>query len=92
VLRIGAGISRALVYAPRDPQAALYSSWKQAFVGGSYDFLRDGACSWAGGERSARTEDQDGEPGRAVGSMRCRRMSRMTAMMTSARMNRKAPA
>lgn len=28
----------------------------------------------------------------AAGSMRCRRMSRMTAMTTSARMNRKAPA
>jgi hypothetical protein len=41
--RIGAGISRALVYAPRDPDAALYGSWKQAFVGGSYEFLRGGA-------------------------------------------------
>lgn len=41
--RIGAGIARALVYAPRDPDAALYGSWKQAFVGGSYEFLRGGA-------------------------------------------------
>ena len=27
----------------RDPDAALYGSWKNAFVGGSYEFLRDGA-------------------------------------------------
>ncbi len=41
----GAAISRALVYAPRDPEAYLFegSSWLQAFVGGSYEFLRDGA-------------------------------------------------
>jgi hypothetical protein len=41
--RIGAGISRALVFAPRDPDAALYGSWKEAFVGGRYEFLRGGA-------------------------------------------------
>ena len=41
--RIAAGISRVLVYDPRDPDAALYGSWKQAFVGGSYEFLRGGA-------------------------------------------------
>jgi hypothetical protein len=41
--RIGAGISRVLVFAPRDPDAVLYGSWKQAFVGGSYEFLRGGA-------------------------------------------------
>ena len=40
---IGAGISRAIAYAPRDPEAALYGSWKNAFVGGSYEFLRNGA-------------------------------------------------
>ncbi len=28
---------------PRDPDAALYGSWKHAFVGGSYEFLRGGA-------------------------------------------------
>lgn len=39
---IGAGISRAIAYAPRDPEAALYGSWKNAFVG-SYEFLRNGA-------------------------------------------------
>jgi hypothetical protein len=40
-----AAISRALVYAPRDPAAYLYegSSWLQAFIGGSYEFLRNGA-------------------------------------------------
>jgi len=41
--RIGAGISRALIYAPRDPQATLYGSWKNLFVGGSHEFLRGGA-------------------------------------------------
>ncbi len=40
---IGAGLSRVLAYAPRDPDAALYGSWKNAFVGGSHEFLRDGA-------------------------------------------------
>ncbi len=43
--RAGAAISRALVYAPRDPAAYLYegSPWLQAFIGGSYEFMRDGA-------------------------------------------------
>ncbi|WP_167004340.1 DUF1254 domain-containing protein [Mumia sp. ZJ430] len=43
--KTGAAISRALVYAPRDPDAYLYegSSWLSAFTGGSYEFLRDGA-------------------------------------------------
>jgi len=43
--RIGAAISRALVFQPRDPGAYFWqgSSWKNAFVGGSYEFLRDGA-------------------------------------------------
>ncbi|WP_305093038.1 DUF1254 domain-containing protein [Prescottella sp. R16] len=43
--RTAAGISRALVYFPRDPDAFLHdgSSWKQAFVGGSYEFLHDRA-------------------------------------------------
>ncbi|MEV6058621.1 DUF1254 domain-containing protein [Nocardia asteroides] len=40
-----AGISRALVYFPRDPETFLFehSSWKQAFVGGSYEFLHNHA-------------------------------------------------
>jgi hypothetical protein len=41
--RIGAGMSRALTYAPRDPDAVLYGSWRNGFVGGNYEFLRDGA-------------------------------------------------
>ncbi len=43
--RTAAAISRALVYSPRDPEATIFpgSSWLQAFVGGSYEFLRDGA-------------------------------------------------
>ncbi|MFB7883005.1 DUF1254 domain-containing protein [Microbacterium sp. NPDC056057] len=43
--RIGAAISRALVYKPRDPDTFFWegSSWKNAFVGGSYEFLRGGA-------------------------------------------------
>lgn len=43
--RTAAGISRALVYFPRDPESFLHpgTSWKQGFVGGSYEFLRDHA-------------------------------------------------
>ena len=41
--RVGAGMARVLAYAPRDPQASLYGSWKNGFVGGSYEFLRNGA-------------------------------------------------
>ena len=43
--RAGAAISRALVYSPRDPEARVApgSSWLQAFLGGSYEFLADGA-------------------------------------------------
>ena len=41
--RIGAGMARVIAYAPRDPEASLYGSWKNAFVGGSYEFLRNGA-------------------------------------------------
>ncbi len=40
---IGAGMSRVITYTPRDSQASLYGSWKNAFVGGSHEFLRDGA-------------------------------------------------
>jgi hypothetical protein len=40
---IGGGMSRTLGYAPRDPEAVLYGSWKVGFVGGSHEFLRDGA-------------------------------------------------
>jgi hypothetical protein len=41
--RIGAGLARTVSYAPRDPDASLYGSWKNAFVGGNYEFLRNGA-------------------------------------------------
>jgi len=43
--RIGAAIARAIVYKPRDPEAYLWdgNSWKNGFVGGSYEFLRNGA-------------------------------------------------
>ncbi|MBS1880785.1 MAG: DUF1254 domain-containing protein [Actinobacteria bacterium] len=42
---IAATIARANLYKPRDPAAYYYegSSWKSAFVGGSYEFIRDGA-------------------------------------------------
>ena len=40
---IAAGIARVLGYAPRDPDAVLYGSWRNGFVGGSYEFLRNGA-------------------------------------------------
>ncbi|MFE3290485.1 DUF1254 domain-containing protein [Rhodococcus sp. NPDC059234] len=40
--KTAAGISRALVYSPRDPEAFVFegASWKEGFVGGSYEFLR----------------------------------------------------
>ena len=41
--RVAAGMARALVYAPRDPQATLYGNWRNAFVGGSAEFERNGA-------------------------------------------------
>ncbi|MFF2495470.1 DUF1254 domain-containing protein [Agromyces sp. NPDC058064] len=43
--KLGAAISRALVYKPRDPAAFFWegNSWKNAFVGGSYEFLHNGA-------------------------------------------------
>ncbi len=44
--RTAAGIARTLLYKPRDPRAYYYpdGSWKNAFVGGSYEFLsEDGA-------------------------------------------------
>ncbi|KQX08300.1 hypothetical protein ASC59_11695 [Leifsonia sp. Root1293] len=40
---VAAGIARVLGYAPRDPDAVLYGSWRNGFVGGSYEFLRNGA-------------------------------------------------
>jgi len=40
---IGAGLARTIAFAPRDPEAELYGSWKNAFVGGSHEFLRNGA-------------------------------------------------
>ena len=40
---IAAGIARVIAYAPRDPEAVLYGSWRNGFVGGSYEFLRNGA-------------------------------------------------
>ena len=46
--RVGAGIVRSLVFAPRDPDAYYYpdSTWATAFVGGSHEFLANGAsCS-----------------------------------------------
>ena len=36
-------MARTVAYAPRDPEAVLYGSWKNAFVGGSHEFLRNGA-------------------------------------------------
>ena len=38
-----AACARAIAYAPRDPDAVLYGSWRNGFVGGSHEFLRDGA-------------------------------------------------
>lgn len=40
---IAAGIARVIAYEPRDPDAVLYGSWRNLFVGGSYEFLRNGA-------------------------------------------------
>ncbi|MEV0059706.1 DUF1254 domain-containing protein [Nocardia sp. NPDC050718] len=41
--RVGAGLSRAIAFTPRDEETVLYGSWRNLFVGGSYEFLRDGA-------------------------------------------------
>ena len=44
--KIAGGLARTLLYKPRDPRAYYYpdGSWKNAFVGGSYEFLaEDGA-------------------------------------------------
>ncbi|WP_157008717.1 DUF1254 domain-containing protein [Agromyces laixinhei] len=43
--RIGAGMARANLYRPRNPESYRWegSSWKEGFVGGSYEFLNDGA-------------------------------------------------
>ena len=43
--KIAAGFVRTLLYKPRDRRAYFYddSSWKTAFVGGSHEFLADGA-------------------------------------------------
>lgn len=40
---IAAAMARAIAYSPRDPEAELYGNWMNAFVGGSYEFLREGA-------------------------------------------------
>ena len=43
--RIGAAMARATLYAARNPDSFRWegSSWKNGFVGGSYEFLNDGA-------------------------------------------------
>src|SRR5262245_17910367 len=41
--RVGAGMARAISYAPRGEDASYYGQWKQAFVGGSHEFLHNGA-------------------------------------------------
>jgi hypothetical protein len=43
--RLAAAAARALVFKPRDPEVYYYpgSTWMQAFVGGSHEFLRDNA-------------------------------------------------
>jgi hypothetical protein len=41
--QLGAGMSRVVAYEPRDPQATIYGSWRNGFVGGSYEFMRNGA-------------------------------------------------
>lgn len=43
--RIGAAMARAILYTPRDPELFRWegSSWKNPFVGGSYEFLNGGA-------------------------------------------------
>ena len=42
--RVGAGLARTLLYKPRDRAVYIFddSSWKTAFVGGSYEFLVNG--------------------------------------------------
>ena len=42
---VGNATARALLFAPRNPEAILYEDrqWRKAFVGGSYEFLEAGA-------------------------------------------------
>ncbi|MFB6608933.1 DUF1254 domain-containing protein [Agromyces sp. NPDC056379] len=40
---IAAGLARTVAYQPRDPEAVLYGSWRNGFVGGNYEFIRNGA-------------------------------------------------
>lgn len=42
---VGNATARALLFAPRDPEAILYEDrqWRSAFIGGSYEFLEAGA-------------------------------------------------
>src|SRR5262249_52414888 len=42
---VGSATVRALAYRSRDPEAYIYpnSAWQTPFIGGSYEFLRDGA-------------------------------------------------
>jgi hypothetical protein len=43
--KLGAAIARTLVYKPRDPRSYYWegASWKNAFIGGSYEFVHEGA-------------------------------------------------
>ena len=44
-IAVGNATARALLFAPRNPQAILYEDrqWRNAFIGGSYEFLEAGA-------------------------------------------------
>jgi hypothetical protein len=44
-IAVGNATARALLFAPRDPAAILYEDrqWRNAFIGGSYEFLEAGA-------------------------------------------------
>jgi hypothetical protein len=44
-IAVGNATARALLFAPRDPRAILYEDrqWRNAFIGGSYEFLEAGA-------------------------------------------------
>jgi hypothetical protein len=41
--RIAAGMASTLSYSPRDPEATVHGSWQTGFIGGSHEFMRDGA-------------------------------------------------
>ena len=54
---VGQATARTLAYRTRLAEARLYpnSAWETPFIGGSYEFLHDGAATWMRGRSSSST-------------------------------------